>query len=147
MKKIGFFLLILMLLQPVCYASAGDNYDNWHISSQHMKEFNLSEIGTRISQVMFYKQKSYFLNTVNFENNTSISSERLKELFLDKIGTRLTSDDISKMRKELTCFYKNNGYDSAIVNISHEKGQKGSLTFIIYEGPINKTMSDQKPQQ
>lgn len=135
MKKFSSFLLLLTLLTSVCHASSESNYDTWHISSPHMKEFNLSQLHAKIPQIINSKQRSSFLNTVNFEKNTSVSSERLKELFSDKIGTKLSSEDISKMREKLINFYKANGYKSAVVDISNEKNEKGSITFIIYEGP------------
>lgn len=137
MKKTLLFLLVLITSSMICNKSFGNDYNTGLMNSQYMKEFNIFERGTKIPQILTEqpKAKSYFINTVCFEQNKEIPSEKLKEIISDKLNTKLTSDDLSNMTKSITKFYNDNGYDSTTVNVSDEKATQGTLLFTIYEGP------------
>lgn len=141
MKKIYLSFLIFTLLAPACNASIDGYSDPGLLNSQHMKEFNLFERGLKIPQILVDQEKptpkSYYINTVSFEKNTVFTSEKLTEIVSDKIGTKLNPDDLLGMEKDITQFYRINGYKSTIVTVSDENAEQGTIKFTIYEGPKN----------
>lgn len=146
MKKIYLLFLLLIIAPQACKASTTGTYDPGLLNSQHMKEFNIFERDTKLPEI-FKEQprpKSYYISTIKFEKNSSIPTVKLVEIIEEKIGAKLSQDDLLKMTQDLTKFYQDNGYKSAIVEVSDKNAEQGTIIFSIYEGP--KKMFEQPPE-
>lgn len=99
--------------------------------------FTLPEVPEQPEEAPLSTGPRFVVRNVTFEGNTVFSDEELLEVAAPFVGRTIGTEELQKLRRELTLYYVNRGYINSGAVLPDQEVVEGHIRFVIVEGQLD----------